>query len=128
MKELEKLIMALYKINHNLLRFSSPMKGPSLIAGCAPEPVLTSWRRETSCPWPESNPSCTPLCPSKRHGHSSDKNGVHSTTYPGTHCIGGLMGPRTGVDVVEERNILPLPGIQFHLSTTMPIERPRTQQ
>jgi hypothetical protein len=26
MKELEKLIMALYKNNHNLLRFSSPMK------------------------------------------------------------------------------------------------------
>jgi hypothetical protein len=30
--------------------------------------------------------------------------------YPlGTHCIGGWVGPRTGLDV-ERRNILPLPG------------------
>jgi hypothetical protein len=30
MKELEKLIMALYKNNHNLLMFSSPVKEPPL--------------------------------------------------------------------------------------------------
>jgi hypothetical protein len=61
MKELDKLIMALYKNNHNFLRFSSPVKEP---------PVLT---------------------------------------------VGGWVGPRTGLDVVEKRNILPLPGIQPQL-------------
>jgi hypothetical protein len=45
-----------------------------------------------------------------------------------THCIGGWVGPRTGLDVVEKRNILPLPGIQPRLSTPMPVETPRTQQ
>jgi hypothetical protein len=30
---------------------------------------------------------------------------------PGTHWIGGWVGPRTGLDVVEKRNIFPLPGI-----------------
>jgi hypothetical protein len=64
MKELEKLIMALYKNNHNLLRFSSPVK-----------------------------------------------------KAPATHCIGAWVGPRTGLDVVEKRNILPLPVIQPQLST-----------
>jgi hypothetical protein len=43
----------------------------------APRPAWTSWRRETSCPCPESNPSCPPPCPSRYHGHSSDKNGVY---------------------------------------------------
>jgi hypothetical protein len=31
---------------------------------------------------------------------------------PGTHWIGGWVGPGTGLDVVEKRNILPLPRIQ----------------
>jgi hypothetical protein len=31
MKELEKLIMALYKNNHNLLKFSSPVKEPPVL-------------------------------------------------------------------------------------------------
>jgi hypothetical protein len=31
---------------------------------------------------------------------------------PGTHWIGGWVGPRTSLDVVVKRNILPLPGIQ----------------
>jgi hypothetical protein len=31
---------------------------------------------------------------------------------PGTYWIGGWVGLRTGLDVVEKRNILPLPGIQ----------------
>jgi hypothetical protein len=75
MKELEKLIMALYKNNHNLLRISSPAKEP---------PVL--------------------------------------------NYIGGWVGPRTGLDVVEKRNILPLPGIQPRLSTPIPVETLRTQQ
>jgi hypothetical protein len=47
---------------------------------------------------------------------------------PGTHCMGGWVGPRTCLDIVETRNILPLPGIQPHLSTPMPTETPQTQQ
>jgi hypothetical protein len=43
---------------------------------------------------------------------------------PGTHWIGGWVGPRTGLEFVEKRNILPLPGIQPHLSTPMPVETP----
>jgi hypothetical protein len=31
---------------------------------------------------------------------------------PGTHWIGGWVGPRTGLDIVEKRNILLLPAIQ----------------
>jgi hypothetical protein len=31
---------------------------------------------------------------------------------PGTHCIGGWVGPRTSLDVLEKRNLLPLLGIQ----------------
>jgi hypothetical protein len=33
------------------------------------------------------------------------------------------VGPRTGLDVVEKRNILPLPGIQPYLSTPYPSRR-----
>jgi hypothetical protein len=30
---------------------------------------------------------------------------------PGTHCSGGWVGPRAGLDAVEEKqNLLPLPG------------------
>jgi hypothetical protein len=36
---------------------------------------------------------------------------------PGTHWIGGWVGPRTGLDFVEKRNVLPLPGIQPRLSS-----------
>jgi hypothetical protein len=31
----------------------------------------------------------------------------------GTHWIGGWVGPRTGLDNVERRNILPLPGLEL---------------
>jgi hypothetical protein len=31
MKKLEKLIVEVYKNNHNLLRFSSPVKGPPVL-------------------------------------------------------------------------------------------------
>jgi hypothetical protein len=30
---------------------------------------------------------------------------------PGTHCIGGWVGPTAGLDAVENRKTLPLPGI-----------------
>jgi hypothetical protein len=36
---------------------------------------------------------------------------------PGTHWIGGWVGPRTSLDVVEKRNIMPLPGIHPLLSS-----------
>jgi hypothetical protein len=31
----------------------------------------------------------------------------------GTHWIGGWMGPRAGLDEVERRKILPLPGLEI---------------
>jgi hypothetical protein len=31
---------------------------------------------------------------------------------PGTHCIGGWVGPRADLDAVEYRRVLPLPGIE----------------
>jgi hypothetical protein len=32
---------------------------------------------------------------------------------PGTHCTGGWVGPRAGLDTkVREKNLLPLPGIE----------------
>jgi hypothetical protein len=32
---------------------------------------------------------------------------------PGTHSIGGWVGPRTGLDDVEKRKISPLPGLEI---------------
>jgi hypothetical protein len=32
---------------------------------------------------------------------------------PGTHWIGGWVGPRTGLDDVERTKILPLPGLEL---------------
>jgi hypothetical protein len=32
---------------------------------------------------------------------------------PGTHWIGGWVGPRTGLDEVEKRHFLPLPGLEI---------------
>jgi hypothetical protein len=34
---------------------------------------------------------------------------------PGTHWIGGWVGPRTGIDDVERRKVLPLPGLELLL-------------
>jgi hypothetical protein len=34
---------------------------------------------------------------------------------PGTHWIGGWVAPRAGVDDVERRKFLPLPGLQLRL-------------
>jgi hypothetical protein len=40
------------------------------------------------------------------------------TLYPpGTNRIGGWVGPRTGLDAVENRKILPLPVIELRLSS-----------
>jgi hypothetical protein len=32
---------------------------------------------------------------------------------PGTHWIGGWVGPRTGLDEVEKRKFLTLPGLEL---------------
>jgi hypothetical protein len=32
---------------------------------------------------------------------------------PGTHWIGGLVGPRAGLDDVEKRKFLTLPGLEL---------------
>jgi hypothetical protein len=32
---------------------------------------------------------------------------------PGTHCIGDWVGPRAGLDTVENRKFLALPGLQL---------------
>jgi hypothetical protein len=79
MKELEKLITALYISNQNLQRFSPPMKESPVLtiseSGWDPEPV---W---TFCSCLESNAGSPARCPSRRHGHRSDKNGVYSTSH-----------------------------------------------
>jgi hypothetical protein len=33
---------------------------------------------------------------------------------PGTHWIGGWVGPRAGLDAAEKRKILTLPGFEAH--------------
>jgi hypothetical protein len=32
---------------------------------------------------------------------------------PGTHCLGGLVDPKTGLDDVERRKIVPSPEFEF---------------
>jgi hypothetical protein len=32
---------------------------------------------------------------------------------PGTHWIGGWVDPRTGIEDMEKRKFLPLPGLEF---------------
>jgi hypothetical protein len=39
---------------------------------------------------------------------------------PGTHWIGGWMGPSASLDAVEKRQILPLPGIEPRPSSRSP--------
>jgi hypothetical protein len=43
---------------------------------------------------------------------------------PGTHWIGDWVGPRDCLDAVENRKILPLPGIELRLSNTHPVTIP----
>jgi hypothetical protein len=42
---------------------------------------------------------------------------------PGTHCIGGWLGPRAGLDDVEKRKFLTLPGHELR-----PLGRPARRQ
>jgi hypothetical protein len=42
---------------------------------------------------------------------------------PGAHWIGGWVGPRTGLDNVKRRRILPLPGLELQ-----PLSRPTHSQ
>jgi hypothetical protein len=83
MKELEKLIMALYKNNHNLLRLSSPVKEPpySLYRRLGGPQNWSGRRGEEIYLAPGRNPipAVHPYAPPRRQGHSSDKNGVYST-------------------------------------------------
>jgi hypothetical protein len=43
---------------------------------------------------------------------------------PSTHWMGGWVGPRAGVDATEKRKILPLLGIEPHLSNLWPTAIP----
>jgi hypothetical protein len=48
-------------------------------------------------------------------GEWSASHPCHFTTgerAPGTHWIGGWVGPKPALDDMEERKILPLPGIE----------------
>jgi hypothetical protein len=38
----------------------------------------------------------------------------------GTHCMGGWVGPKAGLDIVEKRKTLPLPGLKSQLSSQYP--------
>jgi hypothetical protein len=40
---------------------------------------------------------------------------------PGTHWIGGWVDPRAGLDDVEKRKFVTLPGLELHLSVIQPI-------
>jgi hypothetical protein len=51
------------------------------------------------------------------------KNNYNLQRAPGTHWIGGWVGPRTGLDFVEKRNILPLPGIPYVLGQLRVVEK-----
>jgi hypothetical protein len=42
---------------------------------------------------------------------------------PGTHSTGGWMGPSAGLDYVEKRKFLTLPGLEFR-----PLRRPARSQ
>jgi hypothetical protein len=43
---------------------------------------------------------------------------------PGSHLIGGWVGPRSGPDPVKYRKILPLPGIEPRQSNPYPVAIP----
>jgi hypothetical protein len=43
---------------------------------------------------------------------------------PGTHSIGGRVGPRTGLDDVQRRKILPLPGLELRPLSVQPVAIP----
>jgi hypothetical protein len=40
---------------------------------------------------------------------------------PGTHYIGGCVGPRAGLDDVEKKKFLALPGLEPHPSVVQPV-------
>jgi hypothetical protein len=40
---------------------------------------------------------------------------THGERAPGTHLIGGRVGPREGLDDVEGRKFLTLPGLELRL-------------
>jgi hypothetical protein len=40
---------------------------------------------------------------------------------PGTHWIGGWVGPRAGLDDVEKRKFLTLPGLELRPSVVQPV-------
>jgi hypothetical protein len=42
-------------------------------------------------------------------------------TAPGTHWIGGWMGPRTGQDDVEKTKFMTLPGLELRPSFVQPV-------
>jgi hypothetical protein len=44
-------------------------------------------------------------------------------SHPGAHWIGGWMDPRTGLDTVDKRKILPLRGLELR-----PLGRPACSQ
>jgi hypothetical protein len=44
-------------------------------------------------------------------GQNYDPDALRPETALGTHWIGELMGLRAGLDPVEKKNLLPLPGI-----------------
>jgi hypothetical protein len=43
--------------------------------------------------------------------------------FPGTHWIGGLLGPRAGLEGMEKWKFLPLPGLELR-----PLSRPARSQ
>jgi hypothetical protein len=53
------------------------------------------------------------------HAHAALPTGERA---PGTHWIGGWVGPRTGLDAMQRRKILPSPGLELR-----PLDRPASR-
>jgi hypothetical protein len=54
---------------------------------------------------------------------SSSYRFTNGERVPRTHWIGGLMGPRAGLDDMEKRKRLTLPGLELPSSVVQPVAR-----
>jgi hypothetical protein len=58
-------------------------------------------------------------------GWSASRPGSFATgeTAPGVHCIGGWVGPRAGLEDVEKRKLLTLPGLELRPARSRSVYR-----
>jgi hypothetical protein len=77
---------------------------------------MGKWMYRSTCSWPRHNLEAN----SQLHTPATLPPGEKALT---THCIGGWAGPRTGLDNVKKRKILPLKGLELR-----PLGRPARNQ